>query len=67
MKPDFKNMTKIDLRAFVIAHPDDKEAFHVFVDRFTAEASPETFAGSQSQSEIEVLIRQKVQGLGMSQ
>ncbi len=67
MKPDFKNMTRADLRAYIITHPDDKEAFYAFVDRFTAEASPETFAVSQSQSELEKLIRQKVQGLGMSQ
>jgi hypothetical protein len=66
MKPDFKTMTKIDLRAYVITHPDDKEAFHAFVDCSTADASPETFAASQSQSEIENLIRQKVQQSRMS-
>jgi hypothetical protein len=67
MKPDFKNMTRTDLRAYVIAHPDDKEAFYTFVDRFTAEASPNTFAMSQSQQEIDNLIRQKVQQLGATQ
>lgn len=67
MKPDFNNMARNDLRAYVIAHPDDKEAFYAFVDRSTADASPDIFAMSQSQQEIENLIRQKVQQLGAPQ
>ncbi|MEO0538025.1 MAG: hypothetical protein AAF215_29715 [Cyanobacteria bacterium P01_A01_bin.123] len=64
MKPDFNNATKSELRAYVVAHPDDKTAFRMFVDRFTADASPETFDAPQSKAEIEAienLIRQRVQ------
>jgi hypothetical protein len=64
--PDFNTMAKSELRAYVIAHPDDKNAFRAFVDRFTADASPETFDIPQSKSEIdeiENLIQQKVQQL----
>ncbi len=64
IKPDLKSVTKAELRAYVVAHPEDKDAFHLFVDRFTAEASPETFAVPQSQAEvteIENLIQQRVQ------
>ena len=43
MQPDFSAMTKAELRAYAIAHPDDQTAFHAFVDRFTADAAPETF------------------------
>jgi dephospho-CoA kinase len=53
MKPDFKTMTKKELRAYVIAHPHDKEAFQQFVDRFTTEASSATFSLAQSQAEIQ--------------
>ncbi|MDR9401865.1 MAG: hypothetical protein RI580_00350 [Halothece sp. Uz-M2-17] len=56
-------MSKSELRAYVIAHPNDQNAFHAFVDRFTAEASPETFGLPQSKSdveEIEKLIQQRV-------
>jgi hypothetical protein len=63
MKPDFSAMTKTELRAFVIAHPDNKAAFRAFVDRFTSEASPETFDIPKSSSEIEeveILIKQKL-------
>jgi hypothetical protein len=69
MKPDFSIMTKTELRAFVIAHPDNKAAFRAFVDRFTSEASPETFDIPKSNAEIEeveFLIRQKIEQLKMS-
>ncbi|OUL34437.1 hypothetical protein BV372_13605 [Nostoc sp. T09] len=69
MKPDFSSMTKTELRAFVIAHPDNKAAFRAFVDRFTSEASPETFDIPKSNSEIEeveILIRKKLEQLKTS-
>lgn len=68
MKPDFSTMTKVELRAYVIAHPDDQAAFHAFVDRFTAEAPPETFDIPNSNAEfeeVEILIRQKLNQLKM--
>lgn len=69
MKPDFSTMTKSELRAYVVAHPNDKAAFHAFVDRFTAEASPETFDIPKSNAEVEeveMLIRQKLEQLKTS-
>lgn len=69
MESDFNRMTKAELRAYVIAHPDDKPAFHTFVDRFTADASSETYAAPQSKSDLEAvdnLIQQRVQQLKMS-
>jgi hypothetical protein len=65
-KPDYSALTKSELRAYVIAHPDDKVAFHTFVDRFTAEASPETFDVPKSIAEVEeveILIKQKLEQL----
>ncbi|MCL1467627.1 DUF6887 family protein [Argonema galeatum] len=69
MKPDFNSMTKIELRTYVIAHPNDKAAFHAFVDRFTSEASPQTFDIPKSNAEVEevdILIRQKLAQLKTS-
>ena len=63
-KPDFSSMTKIELRSYVIAHPGDKTAFHAFVDRFTTEASPQTYdlpKSSADVEEVEILIRQKLE------
>jgi hypothetical protein len=64
IKPDLKSVTKAELRAYVVAHPEDKDAFRIFVDRFTAEAPPETFAVPQSEAEVAAvdnLIQQRVQ------
>ncbi|MCL1472186.1 DUF6887 family protein [Argonema antarcticum] len=69
MKPDFNSMTKIELRTYVIANPNDKAAFHAFVDRFTSEASPQTFDIPKSNAEVEevdILIRQKLAQLKTS-
>lgn len=68
MQPDFSNMTKSEIRAYVIAHPNDNTAFHAFVDRFTPEAATETFDIPKSNSEVEkveILIRQKLEQLKM--
>ncbi len=70
MQPNFSTMGKSELRAYVIAHPDNQAAFHAFVDRFTAEASPETFDIPKSNAEVEEverLIRQKLEQLKTSQ
>jgi hypothetical protein len=64
IKPDLKSVTKAELRAYVVAHPEDKDAFRIFVDRFTSDAPPETFAVPQSETEvaeIDNLIQQRVQ------
>lgn len=69
MQPNFSTLTRSELRAYVIAHPDDKAAFHAFVDRFTAEASPETFDIPKSNDEVEEverLIKQKLEQLRTS-
>jgi len=52
----------------MIAHWGDEVAFHAFVDRFTAEASSETFDLPESHTEVEEvesLIRQKLEQLKM--
>ncbi len=58
-----------ELRAYVIAHPNDRSAFHTFVDRFTAEASPAMFDSPNSNAEVkevEILIQQKLAQLKMN-
>ncbi len=56
-------MTKAELRAFLIEHPNDKSAFQAFVDRYTSEAYSTTYSMAESPEaiqEVENLIRQKV-------
>lgn len=69
MNLDFSAMSKSELRTYVIAHPNNKVAFHTFVDRFTSEASPETFDIPNSNAEfeeVEILIKQKLEQLKAS-
>lgn len=64
--PDFSAMTKAELRAYVIAHPSNKMAFHTLVDRLTSEAPPETFDLPKSTADVEEvdrLIWQKLEHL----
>jgi len=68
MKPDFTTMTKMELRAYVVAHPSDRSAFYAFAFRFTANVSSETFTLPQSPDEFEQvakLVQQKVEQLRM--
>ena len=61
-------MTKSELRAYVITHPNDKVAFHALVDLLTANAPAQTFPQPQSEldvKEVENLIRQKVEQVKM--
>jgi len=39
MKPNFNEMSLKELRAYVIQHPDDDEAFYAYVDRSKAEGN----------------------------
>ena len=69
MTLDFSSMTKKELRTYVIAHPNDKVAFHAFVDRFTSQAPSQTYDIPKSNTEVEqveILIRQKLEQLKMS-
>ncbi|MCY7323342.1 MAG: hypothetical protein LH660_16435 [Phormidesmis sp. CAN_BIN36] len=64
MKPDFTAMTKVELRAYGVAHPSDEATFHAFVDRFTSDATPAMFTPIASQADVEAiakLVEQKVE------
>ncbi len=63
MKIDFNTMTKAELRAYLVQHPNNQTAFYAFVDRFTSEASSTTYSMAQSPEEIKEidnLIQQKL-------
>jgi hypothetical protein len=41
MKPNFQAMSQAELRSYVIAHPDDVEAFEALADRAYANPHPQ--------------------------
>ncbi|MCU0570407.1 MAG: hypothetical protein MUF49_28025 [Oculatellaceae cyanobacterium Prado106] len=36
--PNFEEMTRAELRAYLLSHPDDDEVFHAYMDKLKAEA-----------------------------
>jgi hypothetical protein len=57
MQPDFENMTREDLRAYIKSHPREDKAFHTYIDRF---ASTPTEIYSGGAEEVEILVKKKV-------
>lgn len=51
-KPNFDAMSKAELRAYVIEHQDEQEAFYAFVDRLTAQPSSVVYPASMTPEEI---------------
>ena len=43
MKPDFQAMSQAELRSYIIAHPDDVEAFETLADRADANPNPQWY------------------------
>ncbi|MDZ7959701.1 MAG: hypothetical protein RMY34_17765 [Aulosira sp. DedQUE10] len=55
-KPNFDAMSKAELRAYVIAHQDDQEAFYALADRLTAKPPTATYPASMTPEEIQRAI-----------
>jgi hypothetical protein len=62
MQPNFREMTIKELRAYVIAHPKDNEAFHLWADRATT--APKVFYPPLTQDNLqdaERIIREHIE------
>ncbi|NJK77017.1 MAG: phenylacetate--CoA ligase [Microcoleus sp. SU_5_6] len=53
MKPNFQEMSKKELRKYVLAHRDDNEAFYAYVDKINAEGNRVTHPPLKSLDDIE--------------
>ena len=58
-KPDFKVMSKAELRAYVLQHPEDNEAFYELSDRIKANAKPVTI--EELEAELHKRVNQQPQ------
>jgi hypothetical protein len=63
MQSNFENMSKVELRAYLIANPGDQEDFYMFVDRF-ASTLTEVFSGGYE--EVEIQVRKKIEELNQA-
>jgi hypothetical protein len=63
MRTDLQTMTRAELRAYVIDHPNDVEGFHLWVDRATAKPPKKIYPPAKTPediAEVERLIREKI-------
>ncbi|QKQ76368.1 hypothetical protein [Nostoc sp. TCL240-02] len=60
-KPNFDAMSKTELRAYVIAHQDDQEAFYALADRLTAKPPSGTYPASMTPEEIHKAVLDIIQ------
>ena len=60
-KPNFDAMNKAELRAYVIEHQDDQEAFYAFVDRLTAKPSSVVYPASMTPEEIHQAVLEHIE------
>jgi hypothetical protein len=60
MKPDFQAMSQAELRAYVIAHPDDLEAFETLADRAYANPNPQWYQPQDIGGFAELLEQDRV-------
>jgi hypothetical protein len=61
MKQNFEAMSKAELRAYLIEHQDDQEAFYALVDRLTAKPASVNYSASMSLEETQKLILDHIQ------
>lgn len=54
-------MSKVELRAYVIEHQDDQEAFYALVDRLTAQPSSVVYPASMTPEEIHQAVLDHVE------
>jgi hypothetical protein len=60
MKPDFNVMTKAELRAYVLEHREDAEAFEALADRIYANPNPQWYQPEDTE-QIVALIQDSKQ------
>lgn len=53
MKPDFQSMSRKELRAYVLEHRDDNEAFYAYRDKFKAEVKKVKYPPLKSIDDLE--------------
>jgi hypothetical protein len=63
MKLELQSMTRRELQAYIIAHPNDVEAFHLWVDLATAQPREKIYPPACTPAdiaEVDRLLREKI-------
>lgn len=60
-KPNFDSMSKAELRAYVINHQEDREAFYALVDPLTAKSNSVVYPASMTPEEIHQSVLEHIE------
>jgi hypothetical protein len=63
MKPDFDVMTKAELRAYVLEHREDTEAFEALADRIYANPNPQWYQPEETEKIVDLVQASKQRNL----
>lgn len=67
MKPDFDSMSKAELRAYVLSHRNDDEAFYTLVDRYKADSKDQVWhpcpKTPEDWAKVSELIKEQIEKL----
>jgi uncharacterized protein with von Willebrand factor type A (vWA) domain len=55
MKHDFQSMTKAQLRAYVLKHRDDREAFQALADQIYSNPDPQWYQPEDAERVVELI------------
>ena len=61
MKPNFNSMTKSELKAYVLAHRDDDEAFQALISRRSPDETA-TWYSSENLEEMQEIFKRRING-----
>ena len=64
MRPNFAAMSTSELRAYVLKHRDEQEAFYALMDRLNANPTTATYPCPNTPENLEVMKRAIRQKLG---
>lgn len=67
MKPDFDFMSKAELRAYVLSHRNDDEAFYKLADRYEADSKDQVWhpcpKTPQDWAKVSQLVKEQIEKL----
>ena len=62
MKLNFETMTRKELKAYVLAHRDDREALDLLMSRRSADSEAVWYDASMSRAQSKEILQKKIQG-----
>ena len=62
MRPNFETMTRQELKAYVLAHRDAREAIDLLMSRRSPDSDAVWYDASTSPAQTKEILRKKIQG-----